>query len=392
MKDFTKQKRMGEIELNLNKFLNNKPLFYKRIDYDRMPNCWERIKNKFQMPKKIIHIIGTNGKGSTGRFLSYYLYKLGFKVGHYSSPHILKFNERIWINGKDISDKKLEEAHSFLQKILSKKEIETLSYFEYTTLLAMKSFENLDYVILEAGLGGEKDATAVFDKVMTLVTTIDFDHQNFLGDTIEEIAITKLNAIQKKAIIGKQIHNEVYQLSGKYPFYIDYFDNYEIKKIRDFINKNNFASYLADNLALALAFIVEENLKFDLKYLKGIELNGRLQQIEKNVYIDVGHNPLAAKAILKEFQNKKIDLIYNTYNDKNYKEILTILKPIINKLSIIEIQNDRIAPIDKVIKTAEELQIAVEKFEINKWKNSKKEKPQLIFGSFSVVEKFLNEK
>jgi len=385
MKDCIKQKKVEEIVLKLNDFLNQKPLFYKEIDYDRMPNCWNTIKNSFKKPKKIIHIIGTNGKGSTGRFLVHYLYKMGFNVGHYTSPHILKFNERIWLNGKDIDDDSLEKAHQFLQNTIPKKYLQTLSYFEYTTLLAMRIFGNCDYVILEAGLGGERDATSVFDRDLTLVTTIDYDHQAFLGDTIKEIATTKLKSIKNKAIIGKQIHDEVYKLTEKYPFYLDYFDNYEIQEIREFIKTNNFASYLVDNLALALSAVIEEELPFDLKYLKGVQLFGRMQQIKKNLYIDVGHNPLAARVIVNEFKNEKIDIIYNTYSDKDYKEILNILKPIIDKLFIIDVENERIAKKDDVINTAKELGIDVEEF------MNIRDKKTLVFGSFSVVEKFLNE-
>jgi len=386
MKDYIKQKKVEEIVLNLNDFLTQKPLFYNEIDYERMPNCWNTIKNSFKQPKKIVHIIGTNGKGSTGRFLAYYLDKMGFNVGHYTSPHISKFNERIWLNGRDIDDESLEKAHQFLQNTIPKKYLQTLSYFEYTTLLAMRIFGNCDYVILEAGLGGERDATSVFDRDITLVTTIDYDHQSFLGNAIKEIATTKLNSIQKKAIIGKQIHDEVYKLTDKYPFYLDYFDNYEIQEIREFIKKNNFASYLVDNLALALACVVEEGLEFNLKYLKGVKLKGRFQKIDKNLYIDVGHNPLAARAIANEFKNKKIDLVYNTYNDKDYCEILKILKPIIDKLYIIDVKNERIAPKEDVIKCAKKLEIDVEEF-----KNIR-DKITLVFGSFSVIEGFLNER
>ena len=371
--------------MKLNEFLNNKPLFYNEIDYDRMPNCWNTIKNNFKMPKKIIHIIGTNGKGSTGRFLAHYLDKMGFRVGHYTSPHISKFNERIWINGRDIDDERLEKAHQFLQNTISKKYLQTLSYFEYTTILALRCFSGLDYVILEAGLGGEKDATSVFERDLTLVTTIDYDHQSFLGNTIKEIATTKLNSIKTKAIIGKQIHDEVYQIAKKHPFYLDYFNGYEISEIRKFIKNNNFASYLADNLALALSAIIEEGLEFNLKYLKGVKLFGRMQKLNKNLYIDVGHNPLAARVIVNEF-DEKIDIVYNTYEDKNYKEILEILKPIIDKLYIIDVKNPRIANKDDVINTAKSLNIEVEEFK------SLRDKKTLVFGSFSVIEEFLSEK
>jgi dihydrofolate synthase/folylpolyglutamate synthase len=248
----------------------------------------------------------------------------------------------------------------------------------------MKCFEDLDYVVLEAGLGGERDATSVFDRDVTLVTPIDIDHQSFLGDTIEEIAKTKLNSIKNEAIIGKQIHKEVLEISSNYPSFLSFLNEKELKEIKNFIKENNFASYLADNLALALSFIKKENLEFNLDYLKGIELKGRLQKIDENLYIDVGHNPLAARAILNEFRNKKINLIYNTYSDKDYKEILSILKPIINKLFIIKVKNDRIANKFEVIKTAKNLGIKTEEFE-------KIDNLTLVFGSFSVVEEFLKQ-
>jgi len=229
-----------ETKLNLNEFLNKKPLFYNEIDYKRMPNCWNEVKSNFSIPKKIVHIIGTNGKGTTGRFLAYYLYKMGYKVGHYTSPHILKFNERIWINGNDIDDESLEKAHQKLQNIIPECYLERLSYFEYTTFLAMKSFEELDYVILEAGLGGEYDATSVFERDTSLVTTIDIDHQSFLGNTIEEIATTKLNSIKSKAIIGKQIHPEVMQIASHHPSFMQFLnDDDELIDIKDFIKNNN---------------------------------------------------------------------------------------------------------------------------------------------------------
>jgi len=115
--------------MNVNDFLNRKPLFYKKIDLQRMPNTYNLIKNKINIPP-VIHIIGTNGKGSTGRFLAHTLLKRGFTVGHYTSPHILKFNERIWINGNNISDAHLEETHQKLQKLLPIDVSKSLSYFD----------------------------------------------------------------------------------------------------------------------------------------------------------------------------------------------------------------------------------------------------------------------
>jgi dihydrofolate synthase/folylpolyglutamate synthase len=200
--------------VNFLDYLNLKPLYYKEIDYTRMPRVYNKLKHLFSKTK-VIHLIGTNGKGTTGRFLASSLHSLGFKVGHYTSPHILKFNERIWLSGENVTDEILESSHNELQKHLTKEESDSLSYFEYTTLLSMLVFNDCEYIVLEAGLGGEHDATAVFDKTLTLVTPIDFDHESFLGTTIDDIAQTKLNAIQNDAIIAKQKYKAVYNVADK---------------------------------------------------------------------------------------------------------------------------------------------------------------------------------
>ena len=365
-------------------FLNEKPLFYKKIDITRMPRAYNLIKDKINLPP-VIHIVGTNGKGSTGRFLAHTLFKRGYQVGHYTSPHILKFNERIWINGEDISNEKLEKLHQKLQTLLPKEVINSLSYFEYTTFLAAIAFEGLDFVIMEAGLGGEFDATNVFDKKISLITTIDYDHQNFLGNTIEEIATTKLNSIDKEAIIGKQIHKEVENIKlkmkneGKKIYnYLDFFDENEIKNLK---KEFNFADFLFDNYLLAMSFLKKENIPFSIEDIKDLKLKGRFEKLQDDLWIDVGHNPLAARSIVKSLE-KKVNLVYNTYADKDYEEILKILKPKIDTLYLIDVKNERIEKKDKIKKVASNLDIKVKDYEGIK-------KPMLVFGSFSVVEEFL---
>ena len=314
-------------------FLSTKELYYKDIDYEFFPKVWKKLSFNFSIPK-VIHIIGTNGKGSTGRFLAYYLFKEGFKVGHYSSPHILKFNERIWVNGSDVDDATLEKAHKNLMPKIPKDIVEKLSYFEYTTLLAIEIFQNFDYIVLEAGLGGEFDATNVFEKLFTLVTPIGVDHESFLGNSLEEIAKTKLNSVSTFAIMAKQnkiVYKVADMLNISYYDSKEFFSKDELKRVEEFIRKNSFASYLKENLTLALSAVKKLNLNYDLSKMDGVILRGRFQKIAKNITIDVGHNQKAALAIKKELKDKKITLIYNTYKDKDFKTILSILKPILKK-------------------------------------------------------------
>ena len=190
--------------MNLNLFLEQKPLFYDVIDYARFPKIYYAIAHHFKLPK-IIHIVGTNGKGTTGRFLAHMLRQNHLHVGHYTSPHIVAFNERIWIDGSYVDDALLEAYHQRLTLLLSPEDAQALSYFEYTTLLAMLIFcEKCDYVVLEAGLGGEFDATNVFPKILSIITPIGYDHQAFLGESIEAIATTKLNSVKNDFILAKQ--------------------------------------------------------------------------------------------------------------------------------------------------------------------------------------------
>ncbi len=370
---------------DLENYLEKKPLFYKEIDYNRMPQVWQSVKHHFKLPK-IIHIVGTNGKGSTGRFLAWHLFKDGIKVGHYSSPHILKFNERIWLNGKDVEDEMLDQAHSRLQAILSNSQSRSLSYFEYTTLLAMVIFENCKYVVLEAGLGGEYDATSVFDTILTLATTIDLDHESFLGDSIKKIATTKIKATKKALIVGDQNHSEVLEVAQELSksMGFDLIEYKEYEKAKEIVLDLCLPKPFFYNLSLAFSAL--EFLGFEIKpeLLKDIKLFGRAQKISSNITIDVGHNPLAAKALVEHFRGKKIDLIFNSFADKDYKKTLQILKPIISKVEIIDIQNIRGEKEEELKRTLDNLGISYEPFG-----DIKKDREYLVFGSFSVVEEFL---
>jgi len=377
--------------MSLETFLAQKPLFYDVIDYGRFPKAYASVAHLLHQPK-IIHIVGTNGKGSTGRFLATALSRLGKRPGHYTSPHILQFNERIWIDGTDITNADLEIAHQKLSGFLDVQTADSLSYFEYTTLLAMVAFEGCDYVVLEAGLGGEFDATNVFDKVLSVFTPIDFDHSAFLGSTIESIAGTKLRSMQSKALLGVQNHSIVEDsacaiaMEKKCQLYKVQAHMYpRIKTIAlQLATKNGFSDYLRDNCELAM--VAFELLGYEAQevLLDQNVLFGRLSRISRNVTLDVGHNALAARAIVQAFQGKKVTLVYNTYADKDYREILTILMPIIESVEIITIEEQRIVPRYLLENVLEDLGLRYGSFEAVNL-----DKEYLIFGSFSVAEGFL---
>ena len=379
-------------------FIEEKPLYYKEIDHKRVHNAYALLKPHLRQPLTI-HIVGTNGKGSTGRIMATLLHRSKTRVGHFSSPHILKFNERIWIEGKDISNEALEIAHQKLYAILGQDMSNSLSYFEYTTLLAMVAMEDLEVMILEAGLGGEFDATNVCSKALSVITPIGLDHQDFLGESIEEIATTKMNSIENHFVLALQREEEVYEVAKRVVgeknvccYDVKNFEkeyNTKYQEIKNFLGHLGWASYLFENSLTALLALEKLNLIYDIKSFKEVKLFGRFYKVLPNVTIDVGHNLLAGKAItevLKKEKKEQIVLVYNALNDKDYANILKIFKPYIKRVEIIEIETLRAMELEALEEELKRLKIPFCSFD-----KVEKSEEYLVFGSFYVVETFLNK-
>ncbi len=379
-------------------FIEKKPLYYKEIDHKRVHKAYALLKPHIRQPLTI-HIVGTNGKGSTGRIMATLLHLSGKRVGHFSSPHILKFNERIWIEGEDISDEAIDKAHKKLYRILGQEMSSALSYFEYTTLLAMVAMENLEVMLLEAGLGGEFDATNVCSKELSVITPIGLDHQDFLGNSIEEIATTKMNSIDNDFVLALQSEEEVYRVAKRVvkqkgvkcydvqEFKSNYPQRYQ--EIKFLLETFGWASYLFENSLTALLALESLNLPYEIKHLKDVKLFGRFYKILPNVTIDVGHNLLASQAItkvLKKEQKEQIVLVYNALNDKDYANILKIFKPYVKRVEIIEIETVRAVELKLLENSLKGLNIPFKKFD-----KIDKDEEYLVFGSFYVVETFLNK-
>lgn len=375
-------------------FLESRELEYRAVDKFRAFRIYEKYKRHFKL-KFTVQIIGTNGKGSTGRFLAQLLSGLGFKVGHFTSPHLFNFSERFFYKNRVAKDGELERAHERLADILGT-DLEKLSYFEYATFLAAVLFKKCDIVILEAGLGGEYDATSVFKRKLSVFTQIHFDHEALLGNTLEQIARTKLKTMAPRAVISSLQNEIVVSLAQKIALlknanlsFVESSLNEKLKQnIEIYIKKHHYAAFLKENLSLSIAALLQivsqkKALKA-LKKLKKLNLQGRLQKISKHLYVDVGHNPAAARAVLRYFKGQKIILIYNAFLDKNIFEILRILKPIIDTILIFNYESQRELATHKIASYALELGIKCEEF-----KEIQKDKTQLVFGSFMLVEKFL---
>ncbi|MDO4907565.1 bifunctional tetrahydrofolate synthase/dihydrofolate synthase [Neisseria sp.] len=164
------------------------------------------VKNTMRLEPQcpVVVVAGTNGKGSVCAFLTQIYRQAGFKVGTLTSPHLLKYNERICINGEPVSD---EAITASFERIEAARGGISLTYFEFNTLAAVDIFmrENVDVMVLEVGLGGRLDAVNVFDADCAVVTSVDLDHQSFLGDTIEAVGYEKAGVFRsgKPAVCGQ---------------------------------------------------------------------------------------------------------------------------------------------------------------------------------------------
>ena len=176
--------------------------FGVKLGLDKPKKLFKHIGNPHN-DLKCIHIAGSNAKGSVASFINSILIEDGFKVGLYTSPHFIKFNERIRINGEMIEDEYVIEFMNELNDYIDENEP---TFFELTTAMAFKYFKDnkVDYAVIETGLGGRLDATNVIDPIATVITTISLEHTNILGNTLEQIAYEKGEIIKqdRKSVIG----------------------------------------------------------------------------------------------------------------------------------------------------------------------------------------------
>ena len=192
-----KNSKIKNLEINLEKKLQQ--LHPKKIDLslERINKLLYKLGNPQKKIKNLIHIAGTNGKGSVLAFLKSLIKASGYTVNTYTSPHLIKFNERINLNGKNISNKLLNQLIDLCSK---KNNGKPITFFEITTVVAFLAFKKkpADFTILETGLGGRLDATNVIKKpVLTIINEVSIDHTNFLGSNIKQITKEKAGIIKK---------------------------------------------------------------------------------------------------------------------------------------------------------------------------------------------------
>ena len=315
---------------NAIKLLTSKDNFYIDLSLNRIKKALEILNNP-QDTLKCIHVAGTNGKGSVCAMLESILREAGFKTGLYTSPHIWEYTERIKVNGNDISKERFAQ---YTEKICSLGV--HLTEFEILTIIAFLYFkdENVDIVVLETGLGGRLDATNVIkSNLCAIITQIDLDHTDRLGNTKEEIAQEKAGIIKPdcpvitsmgyEAIRDKADEcNSMFILTSPY-VNPDYSEALALK-----------GQHQTENLALVITAIeylfkdiTTETIKSGLKKVKH---PCRFEyRRDKNLIIDASHNPNGITALRNNldlyFPNEKRRFVFGALKTKDYEKMMDIL-------------------------------------------------------------------
>lgn len=344
------------------KYLDELGQFASKTGVERETRLLKSLKNP-ENYLNVIHVAGTNGKGSCCAFLASCLKELNYKVGLFTSPHLVKINERIKINNIDISD---EDFLACLNTVMLAAKDEEYAYFDLLMAVAMVYYKrnNVDFVVLETGLGGKLDATnAVKSPICSIITGVSLEHTAILGDTIEKIATEKAGIIKENVplvfnsndpVVTKVIRNRFNEVNSNNNFFKIYSVNKEMYRIKEIslanidffldndyykndcfsIGSNGIYQVLNSSLCLtALAVLAREKvINFDREAFKiGIKNTrwpGRMELVKKNVFIDGGHNPEgiarfieSVKEIIK-ISDKKTKLLFSVVSDKDYSQMI----------------------------------------------------------------------
>jgi dihydrofolate synthase/folylpolyglutamate synthase len=341
----------------------------------------ERILNAIGDPHKeiqTIHIGGTNGKGSTAAMMSSILQKEGYRVGLYTSPHLIRFTERIKVNGKEIEEEEVAALAGWMRKEIEASGIlPPFTFFDFTTAMALHYFKQklVDLAILEVGLGGRLDSTNVVDPLIAIITNIAKDHEEYLGKSILKIAQEKAGIIKKgRPLITAATQPLVLRLFSKVcqgkesPYFrVGKEFRYVCAEDGDFdyeglnrklwgihLNLKGFHQVINATTALGAMEVLE-----DLGYrvsthamidgLKEVDWPGRLEMVSSSprVILDGAHNPAGAlvlkESLEKEFQYQNLILLIGIMKDKDIPSMLHLLAPLAHHIIFTKPHTDRAA-------------------------------------------------
>jgi len=357
------------------------------------------LKPKF----KIITVAGTNGKGSVCFYINQILKHTNYKIGLYTSPHFFNFNERIVINNEKCSESEILKS---LEYILGFENSDTLTFFEITTLAAILIFDNhnIDVAILEVGLGGRLDAVNAFEPDISVITSIGLDHTEFLGETLEKIAVEKSGVMRatKPCVIGEEDCIDIIKKQASDINSIPYFFNKDFdssvipfdKSILTYVQQKNLSCAIFSLQQLGLTQFTS-NLKEEL-----LQQNffGRFNTISTTpeVIIDVAHNLDSVKNLVQsliKLGNKKTYFVFSILKDKDLSLIIQLFEkfPYQSEWLVSELNNPRAQTLSLIEQNLEKNNFNFESSDsikkayelaLNKASNNDR---IVVFGSFYVI-------
>ncbi len=378
---------------------------------------------------KTIHIAGTNGKGSTSSLIASILMEAGLKVGLYTSPHLIRFNERIKINGEEIDDDILIDL---TKKYLPFSEKLSATFFEITTAIAFDFFssQNVDIAIIETGMGGRFDATNVITPLVSVITSISLEHKEYLGDTVEKIAFEKAGIIKDHVPVivsckDEKIINVIKSVAAEKNS--NYLEAEELETVIQHqflpdlstdvcVNFNGNLAYTKlplpgahqiDNLELALYALLQTDFDISLENVSdGISrvkentgLSTRIELIKSDpkFIIDSAHNEAAVKSLVDTLSTHLPDIKYNVtfaaMSDKDIRALLQLLKPICKQLILTQPKIARAASVEDLNDIAQELgytNIVSTHNTVDAVNNLNFESNNLVVGSFYLTGEILD--
>lgn len=378
-------------------------MFYSEIklgleNMSKICNALDDPQNKI----KIIHIAGTNGKGSVGRLIADNLIYQGYRVGHFSSPSVTCYYDIWQINNKKISKEKYDELYSIINSVGC-----DITQFETETLIAFMWFneQNCDYAIIETGMGGRLDATNIVnDKLLCVITPIDIDHTKFLGNSIYEIAKEKGGIIKNNFAVSSVQHPDaekaLQECSDKIKFVsaaenIRYYDDHTLFDYKNYknIEIKLLGKYQADNAVLAIEAL-ESIGKFNINGFENTVWHCRFEKIN-NFILDGAHNIHGIKALEENIniylKDKNLTFITGIFADKDYKNSAYISK-YAKKIYTVESSNPRCLSAEKwadEIRKYNDNVVAVGNIQ-KAVELAKNDEAVLVFGSLSIMSEVYN--
>jgi len=325
-----------------------------------------------------IHVAGTNGKGSVASFLASILKASGYKVGLYTSPHLVRFNERICVNNKQISDGNVVSAYRAVTEVHGLDREPT--FFEYTTAMALYEFgrQAVDWAVIETGMGGRLDATNILQPVVSIITNVSLEHQGYLGKTLTEIAgekggiikrntpivtaVSQPSAISVLERLASEMSAPLFRLKKDFRVRRNInrtFAYFGLDHVWRGVATSLTGSHQVENAALVLAaceLLIRNNTTISLKQIQaGLDSTcwpGRLEVVSDQpmIILDGAHNLNASKELAKylrtELRGRRITLVIGILEDKPYAAILEHLLPACSRVILTRPKIDRALPVE----------------------------------------------